>query len=151
MFFISRWLSSCTPADDEMVINKPMVHWCSTVCGPVGNCGGCHVMNQVLFNSVKWLESQSAVLGGFIVHADEYVNCIQIIGNQQSSETGALSNGGFCLSILHDQFNLSGTVFHYIIGLQRKLYLITLKSSLMPGLAPLFNTTSIAYFMISLT
>lgn len=52
-------------------------------------------MNQLLFNSVKWLESQSAMLGGFIVHADEYVNCIQIIGNQEPSETGALSNDGF--------------------------------------------------------
>lgn len=82
-----KWLSSCTPADDDMVVNKPMVHWCSTVCGPVGNCGGCHLMNQLLFNSVKWLESQSAMLGGFIVHADEYVNCIQIIGNQEPSET----------------------------------------------------------------
>lgn len=92
-------------------------------------------MNQLLFNSVKWLESQSAMLGGFIVHADEYVNCIQIIGNQEPSETGALSNDGFDLNILHDQFNFSGTVFHCIIGLQRKLYLITLKSSLIPGLA----------------
>lgn len=90
-------------------------------------------MNQLLFNSVKWLESQSAVLGGFIVHADEYVNCIQIIGNQEPSETGALSNDGFDLNVLHDLFNFSGTVFHYIIELQRKL--ITLKSSLMPGLA----------------
>ena len=48
-------------------------------------------MNQVLFNSVKWLESQSATLGGLIVHADEYVNCIQIIENQEPSETGVLS------------------------------------------------------------
>ena len=55
-------------------------------------------MNQLLFNSVKWLESQSAVLGGFIVHADEYVNCIQIIGNQEPSETGVLSNDGLDLT-----------------------------------------------------
>ena len=88
-------MSSCAPADDEMVINKPMVHWCSTVCGPVGNCGGCHLMNQLLFNSVKWLESQHAMLGGFIIHADEYVNCIQIIGNQEQAETGTLSYDGF--------------------------------------------------------
>lgn len=68
-----------------------MVHWCRTVCGPVGNCGGCHQKNQVSFNSAKWLESKGAALGGFIIHTEEYVNCIQMIGNQQQSETGMLS------------------------------------------------------------
>ncbi|KAJ7378717.1 hypothetical protein OS493_021299 [Desmophyllum pertusum] len=80
-----KWLSS---SDDEITFNKPMVHWCSTVCGPVGNCGGCHLKNQLSFNSVKWLESQGAALGGFIIHTGEYVNCIQMIGNQEQLETG---------------------------------------------------------------
>ena len=83
---IHRWLSSSSPeGDDESVFNNPLVHWCHNVCGPVGNSGDCHQKNQQSFNSVKWLESQGAVLGGFIIHTGEYVNCIQIIGNQEQS------------------------------------------------------------------
>ena len=83
---IHRWLSNSSPeGDDESVFNNPLVHWFHNVCGPVGNSGGCHQENQQSFNSVKWLESQGAVLGGFIIHTGEYVNCIQIIGNQEQS------------------------------------------------------------------
>ena len=83
---IHRWLSNSSPeGDDESVFNNPLVHWCHNVCGPVGNSGGCHQKNQQSFNSVKWLESQGAALGGFIIHTGEYVNCIQIIGNQEQS------------------------------------------------------------------
>ena len=83
---IHRWLSNSSPeGDDESVFNNPLVHWCHNVCGPVGNSGGCHQKNQQSFNSVKWLESQGASLGGFIIHTGEYVNCIQIIGNQEQS------------------------------------------------------------------
>ena len=83
---IHRWLSNSSPeGDDESVFNNPLVHWCHNVCGPVGNSGGCHQKNQQSFNSVKWLESQGAAPGGFIIHTGEYVNCIQIIGNQEQS------------------------------------------------------------------
>ena len=83
---IHRWLSNSSPeGDDERVFNNPLVHWCHNVCGPVGNSGGCHQKNQQSFNSVNWLESQGAALGGFIIHTGEYVNCIQIIGNQEQS------------------------------------------------------------------
>ena len=83
---IHRWLSNSSPeGDDERVFNNPLVHWCHNVCGPVGNSGGCHQKSQQSFNSVKWLESQGAAPGGFIIHTGEYVNCIQIIGNQEQS------------------------------------------------------------------
>ena len=67
-----------------------MVHWCQSVCGPVGNCGDSQQKDQQSFNSVKWLESQNAALGGFIIHTGEYVNCIQIIGNQEQLDSGML-------------------------------------------------------------
>ena len=86
-----RWFSTLSMKEDDIPFKKPMVHWSSTVCGPVGNCGGCHQKNQLSFNSVKWIESQSAVLGGFIIHTEEYVNCIQIIGNQENAESGMVN------------------------------------------------------------
>lgn len=90
-FFI-RWLSSSSLADDENACNNPMVHWCQSVCGPVGNCGDSHQKDQQSFNSVKWLECQNAALGGFIIHTGEYVNCIQIIGNQEQLDCGMLTD-----------------------------------------------------------
>ena len=72
-----------------------MVHWCHTVCGPVGNCGGSHQKDQSSFNSLKWLRSQGASLGGFVVHTGEYVNCIQIIGNQEQLDLGMLAGEGY--------------------------------------------------------
>ena len=72
-----------------------MIHWCRTVCGPVGNAGDSHQKGQQSFNSVKWLESQEAVLGGFIIHAGKYVRCIQFIGNQEKPESGRLTFGIF--------------------------------------------------------
>ena len=88
LLYFSRWLSGSSVADGDIPLHKPIVHWSSTVCGPVGNCGGCHQKNQLSFNSVKWLESQGAALGGFIIHTEEYVNCIQVIGNQEQLENG---------------------------------------------------------------
>ena len=92
---ISRWLSSSNLTDDKTAFNKPMVHWCHTVCGPVGNCGGSHQKDQSSFNSLKWLRSQGASLGGFVVHTGEYVNCIQIIGNQEQLDLGMLAGEGY--------------------------------------------------------
>lgn len=83
-----KWLSSSNLKDDKPAIDKPMIHWCRTVCGPVGNAGDSHQKGQQSFNSVKWLESQGAVLGGFIIHAGKYVRCIQFIGNQEKPESG---------------------------------------------------------------
>ena len=86
---ISRWFSN--NSDDESSLTKPMVHWCHTVCGPVGNCGDSCQKDQHTFNSIKWLSSQGASLGGFIIHADEYVNCIQLIGNTEQLDAGMLT------------------------------------------------------------
>lgn len=72
-----------------------MVHWCHTVCGPVGNCGGSHQKDQSSFNSLKWLRCQGASLGGFVVHTGEYVNCIQIMGNQEQLDSGMLAREGY--------------------------------------------------------
>lgn len=85
---ISRWFSN---SDDDSASTKPMVHWCRTVCGPVGNCGDSCLKDQNTFNSIKWLSSQRASLGGFIIHAGEYVNCIQLIGNTEQPDTGMLT------------------------------------------------------------
>ena len=85
---ISRWFSN---SDDDLTSTKPMVHWCRTICGPVGNCGDSCLKDQNTFNSIKWLSSQRASLGGFIIHAGEYVNCIQLIGNTDQPDTGMLT------------------------------------------------------------
>ena len=92
---ISRWFSN---SDDDSSSKKhdsssakPMVHWCRTVCGPVGNCGDSCQKDQHTFNSIKWLSSQGASLAGFIIHAGEYVNCIQLIGNTEQPDTGMLT------------------------------------------------------------
>ena len=61
----------------------------------MGNAGDSHQKGQQSFNSVKWLESQEAVLGGFIIHAGKYVRCIQFIGNQEKPESGRLTFGIF--------------------------------------------------------
>ena len=82
-----------------------MVHWCRTVCGPVGNCGGCHLKNQLSFNSSKWLKSKGATLGGFIIHTEEYVNCIQVIGNQELSETGMYLSSKVTLLLIENRSN----------------------------------------------
>lgn len=103
-----KWFSTLSMKEDDIPSKKPMVHWSSTVCGPVGNCGGCHQKNQLSFNSVKWLESQSAVLGGFIIHTEEYVNCIQIIGNQENAESGE------CQEVLSEPYGTDGMGKRYI-------------------------------------
>ena len=69
-----------------------MVHWCHRVCGPVGNCGDSCQKDQYSFNSVKWLRSQGASLGGFVIHTSEYVNCLQIIGNTEDLNSGKIVN-----------------------------------------------------------
>ena len=64
-----------------------MVHWSRDVCGPVGSCTASHENTaSEPFNSPKWLGEKQARLGGFVVHADEYVNCMQIVGYVEKTE-----------------------------------------------------------------
>lgn len=103
-----KWFSTSNVRDNDIPSKKPIVHWSSTLCGPVGNCGGCHQKNQLSFNSVKWLESQGAVLGGFIIHAEEYVNCIQVLGSQEKAESGE------CQEVLSEPHGTDGMGKRYI-------------------------------------
>lgn len=103
-----KWFSN---SDDDSTSTKPMVHWCRTVCGPVGNCGDSCLKDQHTFNSIKWLSSQEASLGGFIIHAGEYVNCIQVIGNTEQPDTG------ICQEVLSEPHGSDGVGKKYTFAI----------------------------------
>ncbi|XP_068678882.1 uncharacterized protein [Montipora foliosa] len=94
-----KWFSN---SEDGSSLTKPMVHWCHRVCGPVGNCGDSCQKDQYPFNSVKWLRSQGASLGGFVIHTSEYVNCLQIIGNTEDL------NSGKCQEVMSEPHGTDG-------------------------------------------
>lgn len=46
----------------------------------MGTLSGGYDSKKVFFNDKTWLMKNSARFGGYIIHADVYVNCIQTIG-----------------------------------------------------------------------
>ncbi|KXJ14794.1 uncharacterized protein LOC110238383 [Exaiptasia diaphana] len=74
-----KWFCNGEESDHE-VMNQPIVQWSRDFFGPVGNISDSYHCNRTSFNDKTWLGDNNAVLCGYVIHAEEYVNSIQTIG-----------------------------------------------------------------------
>jgi hypothetical protein len=74
-----RWFSPVNETEGELT-NLPIVHWGRHFYGPVGSMLDNNGCSKVFFDDKTWLLKNNATLGGYVIHADVYVNCIQTIG-----------------------------------------------------------------------
>ncbi|XP_031551520.1 uncharacterized protein LOC116288818 [Actinia tenebrosa] len=74
-----KWFSSNKESGEELS-KLPLIHWGRQFYGPMGTMSGNCDSNKVYFNDKTWLSKNNARLGGYIIYADVYVNCIQTIG-----------------------------------------------------------------------